>query len=91
MAAQLTAANAGSSWNDAGSNILGAWDFGTDDLLPALKYADYDGEGTAFSCGQFPAGACDTLLPGQKEGVGVRQAPGHRPAPGPARPLFSLP
>ena len=85
VAAQLTAANAGSSWDGASSNTLGAWDFGTDNLLPALNYADYDGEGPAFDCVQlstgFPAGACGTLLPGQ-EGVGVRQAPGS-PAPRP--------
>ena len=66
-AAQLTAANAGSSWNDAGSNTLGAWDFGTASQIPALNYADYDGAGTAFSCDQFLADACDTLLPGQED------------------------
>ena len=27
-AARLTTANAGSAWDDASSNILGAWDFG---------------------------------------------------------------
>ena len=65
MAAQLTAANAGSSWNDAGSNTLGVWDFGTDGQLPALKYADHDGPGVAFDCSQLPS--CDTLLAGQRD------------------------
>ena len=68
-AAQLTAANAGSSWNDVGNNTLGAWDFGDETQIPALNYADYDGAGTAFDCGpnsrHFPANACGTLLPGQ--------------------------
>ena len=67
-AAQLTAANAGSAWNDAGSNTRGAWDFGADSQIPALNYADYDGDGPAFTCDYFPVGACGTLLPGQ-EGV----------------------
>ena len=70
-AAQLTEANAGSAWNDADSNTLGAWDFGTDEQIPALNYADYDGPGTVFDCSQFPANACGTptptLLPGQDE------------------------
>ena len=66
---QLTAANAGSDWNSAVSNTLGAWDFGTDVQIPALNYADYDGAGTVFDCSQFPANACPppTLLPGQDE------------------------
>ena len=70
-AAQLTAANAGSDWNDADTNTLGAWDFGTDEQIPALNYADYDGPGTVFDCSQFPANACGTptptLLPGQAD------------------------
>ena len=65
-AAQLTAVNAGSAWNSADSNTLGAWNFGTDEQIPALNYADYDGPGsTVFDCGQFPAGVCGTLLPGR--------------------------
>ncbi len=64
-AAQLSAANAGSAWNAAASHTLGAWDFGTDEQVPALNYADYDGAGAVFDCDQFPAGACGTLLPGQ--------------------------
>ena len=70
-AAQLTADNAGSSWNDAGSNTLDAWDFGTETQIPALKYADYDDAGAAFDCGpnrgQFPADVCGTLLPSQAD------------------------
>ena len=77
MAAQLTADNVDDAWNDAGSNTLGAWDFGTDSQLPALNYADYDGGGTAFACDQFPVDACGPpgiLLPGQ-EGVSVDEPP----------------
>ena len=65
-ATQLTASNAGDSWNAAANNSLGAWDFGTGDQPPAVKYADYDGSGTVFNCNQAPAGACDTALPGQQ-------------------------
>ena len=67
VAADLTLALAGTSWNAAASNSQGAWDFGSGVQTPALKYADYDGPGgTAFDCAQFqfPA-ACGTLLPGQ--------------------------
>ena len=66
IAEQLTADNAGAAWGSADSNTLGAWDFGTDKQIPALNYADYDGDtGDVFDCSQFPAGACDThtLLP----------------------------
>ena len=67
-AAQLAADNAGSAWNSADSNTLGAWDFGTDEQIPALNYADYDGDtGAVFDCDQFPANACGTLLPGQDD------------------------
>ena len=68
-AAQLTAdpANAGSTWNSAVNNTLGAWDFGTDVQIPALNYADYDDPGTVFDCSQFPANTCDTQLPRQAE------------------------
>ncbi len=65
-AAQLSAANAGSAWNAADSQTLGAWDFGDEIQVPALNYADYDGAGVAFNCDRFPAGACGTLLPGQE-------------------------
>ena len=44
--ADLTADNAGAHpGTQASSNTLGAWDFGTTSQIPALKYADYDGDG----------------------------------------------
>ncbi len=64
-ALQLTAANAGDAWDNAGSNTLGAWNFGTPAQTPVLNYADYDGAGTVFDCDQFPV-ACGTLLPAQQ-------------------------
>ena len=51
----LTAANAGTEWNDASQKTLNAWDFGTGSQPPALRYADYDGSGDTYDCGQFPA------------------------------------
>ena len=66
-ATQLTAANAGPSWNAAADGTQGAWDFGTASQRPALRYADYDGPGPVFACRQVPAGACGSLLPGQDE------------------------
>ena len=82
-AAQLTKENAGSAWNNASKNTLDAWDFGTEEQIPALKYADYDGDGTVFVCGpdsrHFPADACGTLLPGQEESFSA----GGPPAAGP--------
>ena len=65
--ADLTADNAGTTWNSAADNTLDAWDFGTNVQIPALNYADYDDSGTVFDCGQFPAGVCGTLLPDQRE------------------------
>ena len=47
----LTLANAGAQWNQASSLTMDAWDFGTDMQPPALKYADYDGDGTDYGCG----------------------------------------
>ena len=63
-ARDLTAANAGAGWNDAGKKTKDAWDFGTADQPPALRYADYDGDGADFSCDMSPA--CNSLLPGQR-------------------------
>ena len=71
---QLTAVNAEASWNDSSKNTLGAWDFGAGTQIPALNYADYDGGGDAFVCADFPAGACGTLLPGQRYAVVVSVA-----------------
>ena len=66
-ATQLTLANAGASWDSTDTLTSGAWDFGTDEQIPALNYADYDGAGTVFDCSQFPAGACGTLILGQRQ------------------------
>ena len=71
-AADLTASNVGNEWNSASDNSLGAWDFGTSSQAPALKYADYDGDGgDAISCGDdssdtFSNALCGTLIPGQR-------------------------
>ena len=70
-ATDLTVNNAGSKWNIAAEQTLGAWDFGTSTQAPALKYADYDGDGTEFSCGDgpndtFTTAECGTLIPGQR-------------------------
>ena len=54
-ATDFTAMNADSEWNDADENTKDAWDFGTTSQAPALKYADYDGDGADFSCDMFPA------------------------------------
>ena len=69
MARQLTGTSsddtyAGDEWNDANSDTLGAWNFGTSSDVPKLRYADYDGSGTDFNCDMFPV-ACGTELPGQ--------------------------
>ena len=56
-------------WNDAGESTLNAWDFGTSNQPPALKYADYDGVGSGEDyCALFPTGTVcgTTLLPGQR-------------------------
>ena len=65
LTVQLTASNAGSSWNAAANRTSGAWDFGTASQPPLLRYADYDGTGTDFDCSQFPGGVCGALVPGQ--------------------------
>ena len=86
VAAELTLALAGSSWNAAADRTQGAWDFGTASQLPLLRYADYDGGGgNEFACSQFPGGICGALVPGQlsldvgeqpARGAGVRLTPG---------------
>ena len=65
VAADLTLALAGASWNADSSNTMGAWDFGTASQPPVLRYGDYDGDGTVFDCSQAPTGACGAPLPGQ--------------------------
>ena len=66
-ASELTAAHFEFALNEAATQtlIVVAWDFGTDQQRPLLKYADYDGADSIFNCNRFPANACGTLLPGQ--------------------------
>ena len=57
--------------NTPTSWALGAWDFGSSSQTPALKYADYDGVGTEYSCSNYPSTSptliCGTtLLGGQR-------------------------
>ena len=40
-----------SQWNDDDQNTQDAWHFGTTAEAPALQYADYDGDGTDYGCG----------------------------------------
>ena len=47
----LTSTNAGPEWDQASSNTMDAWDFGTAAQAPALKYADYDGTEDTYGCG----------------------------------------
>ena len=43
----LTALNTpAASWNNASSNSLNAWNFGSATDIPTLRYADYDGSGS---------------------------------------------
>ena len=70
----LAATNVPGVWNVGSSRSLGAWDFGAPLLPPALRYADYDGDGGAFHCkgaALSPVNAiliplCGSLLPGQR-------------------------
>ena len=72
-ATALTLANAGAQWNDAASDTLNVWDFGSSTQPPALRYADYDGADADYDCDMFPATlpggvaiTCGTtLIPGQ--------------------------
>ena len=50
-----TTTYAGDTWNNADDDTLNAWDFGNDSQPPALRYADYDGAGTDYTCDMFPA------------------------------------
>ena len=49
----LTAAEAGDEWNDATNGTRYAWKFAEGDI-PKLRYADYDGSITTYSCDNFP-------------------------------------
>ena len=67
--------DAAAEWDQTASDTKDAWDFGTTSQLPALRYADYDGDGSGTDyCALFPAKipgtdtdlVCGTsLLPGQ--------------------------
>ena len=71
---------AGAAWNSTDDDTADAWDFGTTSQAPALRYADYDGADTDYTCDMFPDTIpgttmtleCDTttdtytLLPGQE-------------------------
>ena len=69
------------SWNNASNNSANAWTFGATTDIPTLRYADYDGTGTTYSCAAIPATVpdgsggtttvtCDTTpLPGQNPAV----------------------
>ena len=59
----LTATNVDAKWNDAAEKTLNAWDFGTASQPPALRYADYDGDGADFSCDMFPKKIPGTNIP----------------------------
>ena len=73
----LTLSNAGDSWNSTTKHTFRAWDFGTTNQPPALKYADYDGDddisidfvcvGTtkATTNSTIYLTGCGTFLPGQ--------------------------
>ena len=72
----LTLSNAGDSWNSTTKNTFRAWDFGTTNQPPALKYDDYDGaSNTNFTCVGMGTATddntiyipyCGNFLPGQR-------------------------
>ena len=43
------------AWDQARDTTADAWDFGTMNQSPALRYADYDGAGTRYGCGDDAA------------------------------------
>ena len=63
------------AWNSDSRSTRRAWDFGTAAQSPALRYADYDGDGAVYDCDMFPDTLPDgsplicgtTLIPGQRE------------------------
>ena len=67
-AADLTAANAGGSWNSASSSTLGAWDFGGSAQPPAVVFNDYDGASTGTDYAALFAGytTLTALIPNQR-------------------------
>ena len=66
--ADLTAANAGGSWNSANYGTLGAWDFGGGAQPPAVVFNDYDGAGTGTDYAALFAGytTLTALIPNQR-------------------------
>ena len=56
--------NAGTSWNNATNNTLGAWNFGINTENPALVYNDYDGTGTDFALCTSDNGGFSNTIPG---------------------------
>ena len=67
-AADLTAANVGSSWNSANDGTLGAWDFGGSAQPPAVVFNDYDGVSTGTDYAALFAGytTLTALIPNQR-------------------------
>ena len=67
-AADLTAANVGSSWNSANDGTLGAWDFGGSAQPPAVVFNDYDGVSTGTDYAALFAGytTLTALIPSQR-------------------------
>ena len=68
----LTLSNAGTNadgdfiWNDADSDTMGAWQFGSG--APKLFYNDYDGSGSTYGCSGTPTiliPNCGSVIPGQ--------------------------
>ena len=56
--------NAGTSWNNATNNTLGAWDFGMTTENPALVYNDYDGTATVYALCTSDNGGFPDTIPG---------------------------
>ena len=89
------------NWDQATRYTLGAWDFGDSTQNPALKYADYDGDGIVFDCDKDNADTnviiipkCGTLIPGQRTtdgGSGSSGASRSYASPAPARHAWHQP
>ena len=64
-ARMLTLDTAGPEWNDAAHLTLNAWDFGNSTQAPALRYADYDGDGDKYGCidANSPTSTATVVIP----------------------------
>ena len=64
-ARMLTLDTAGPEWNDADHFTLNAWDFGNSTQAPALRYADYDGDGDKYGCidANSPTSTATVVIP----------------------------